>query len=424
MARSSVTETNRFLVLDAIRSAGATTRPELAADLDLSPASVSRIVRGLLADALVIEEPGPSDGVGRNRDVLRFNQRAGAVIAIDLGGTKCHGALADLAGEVLAEDLRPTFADGAPASTLLASIDALRQAAARENLPVRAVCVGIPAVVNPDTGLVDAGPNVHWHGFDLTGLLASELAEPFTIENDANLAGLGEAWRGGGVDINSFVALSLGTGIGAAIVVDGRVLRGQHNAAGEVGYVITRPSQLNGVPRAGLEDLISGPALAARARELIAATPDLTTLDPIAVTPAHLFTAAAAGDQVAATLITELIESVAIAITAVTAVVDPARVILGGSIGRALAPYLAEIETLVGHVTYRAPEVVVSSLGPNATVIGAIASALALYRDAHAPTLPDIRTDIRTDFRADLRIDPGTGSSRKGFNVPEHAASP
>ena len=80
MSRSSVTETNQFLVLDAIRSAGATTRPELAADLDLSPASISRIVRRLLAEGLVIEEPGPSDGVGRNRDVLRFNQRAGAAI--------------------------------------------------------------------------------------------------------------------------------------------------------------------------------------------------------------------------------------------------------------------------------------------------------------------------------------------------------
>src|ERR1700729_2526086 len=118
MPRSSITETNQFLVLDAIRSAGATTRPALAADLDLSPASVSRIVRRLLAESLVIEEPGPSDGVGRNRDVLRYNQRAGAVIAIDLGGTRCHGAVADLAGCVVAEDQRPTFAGGAHAGSL------------------------------------------------------------------------------------------------------------------------------------------------------------------------------------------------------------------------------------------------------------------------------------------------------------------
>ncbi len=325
MERSSVTETNQFLVLDAIRSAGATTRPELAAALGLSAASVSRIVRRLLAESLVIEEPGPSDGVGRNRDVLRFNQRAGAVIAIDLGGTKCHGALADLAGQIVAEDQRPTFEGGSPASSLLASIGSLRAAARREQLQVRAVCVGIPALVNPDTGLVDAGPNVHWHGFDLMGLLSAELTEPFAVENDVNLAGLGEAWQGAGVGVGSFVTLSLGTGIGAAIVLDGRLVRGQHNAAGEVGYLVTRPSQLRGVPVAGLEELISGAALTRRATELAKASPEATGLDPAAIAPAAVFAAAAAGDQIAAQVIGELAETVAIAVTAVTALVDPAR---------------------------------------------------------------------------------------------------
>ena len=200
--------------------------------------------------------------------------------------------------------------------------------------------------------------------------------------------------------VSSFVALSLGTGIGAAIVLDGRVLRGRHNAAGEIGYLITTPSQLNGGPRAGLEDLISGAALTSRARELAAAAPGRTSMDQSSITPALIFAAAAAGDEVAVGLIGELIDSVAITITAVTTLVDPARVILGGSIGRALAPYLRRIETLVGQVTYSPPELSISSLGPNATVVGAIASALALHRDAHAPTLPDIRTDIRDSTSA------------------------
>lgn len=390
MPRSSVPETNRFLVLDAIRTAGATTRPELAARLDLSPATVSRIVRGLLADQLISEEPGQSDGVGRNRDRLRFNQRSGAVIAIDLGGTRCHGALADLAGEILAEDQRATHEHGSPAGSLLAAISALRQAAAAERLPVQSVCVGIPAVVNPDTGLADAGPNVHWHGFDLMGLLQAELCEPFAVDNDANLAGMGEAWQGAGVGCESFVALSLGTGIGAAIMVGGRLLRGQHNAAGEAGYLVTRPDQLRRTS-AGLEDLISGPALTRRAIELAKANPDRTGMDPDAVTPAQVFQSAAAGDAIAAEVIGELIETVAIAVTAMSALVDPARVILGGSIGRALAPYLPRLEALVGHVTYRAPEIVISPLGASATVLGGIATALAMHRESLAPTLPDIR---------------------------------
>jgi glucokinase len=391
MARSSVPETNRFLVLDAIRSAGATTRLDLAAGLDLSPATVSRIVRRLLEESLVTEEPGLPDGVGRSRDVLRFNQRAGAVIAIDLGGTKCHGALADLAGAILAEDQRPTHASGSPAGSLLATIGELQRGAAAEGVDVRTACVGIPALVNPDTGLVDAGPNVHWHGFDLTGLLKAQLSEPFSIENDANLAGMGEAWQGAGAGADSFVALTMGTGIGAAIVVGGRLIRGQHDAAGELGYLVTR-RQLRRGQAAGLEDLISGPALSRHATERAKAHPDRTTMDPAAITPALVFEAAARGDKVAAAVIGELVETVAIAVTAVTAIVDPARVILGGSIGLALAPYLGKIETLVGQVTYCAPDIVISPLGTNATVIGAIATALAMHRKIYTPTLPDIGT--------------------------------
>jgi glucokinase len=390
MGRSSVTEVNEFLVLDAIRSAGQATRPELATSLGLSAASVSRIVKRLLAQGLVSDEPGPSDGVGRNRDLLRFNGRAGAVIAIDLGGTKCHGALADLAGEVVREDMRPTFAGGSPAQSLLASVGALRDAAATEGLPVRAVSVGIPAVINPDTGLVDAGPNVHWHGFDLVALLNDELSEPFVVENDVNLAALGEAWRGAGAGAGSFVTLSLGTGIGAAIVLDGNLVRGRHNAAGEIGYLVTGRSQLRGRPAAGLEGLISGAALTERARVLIKARPGRSGLDPSTVTPALLFETAAA-DPVARVVIGELIDQVAITVTAITAFVDPERVILDGSIGRALAPYLAKIDALVSSAAYRAPELVTSTLGPNATVIGAIASALARHRESNAPTVPSIR---------------------------------
>ena len=390
MERSSVTEVNEFLVLDAIRSAGQATRPQLATSLGLSAASVSRIVKRLLAQGLVSDEPGPSDGVGRNRDLLRFNRRAGAVIAIDLGGTKCHGALADLAGEVVREDVRPTFASGSPAQSLLASVAALREAAAQEDLPVRAVSVGIPAVINPDTGRVDAGPNVDWHGFDLVGLLNQELSEPFVVENDVNLAALGEAWRGAGVGTGSFVTLSLGTGIGAAIVLDGNLVRGRHNAAGEIGYLVTGRSQLRGRPAAGLEGLISGAALTERARVLIKARPERTALDPSAVTPALLFEAAAA-DPVARVVIGELIDQVAITVTAITAFVDPERVILDGSIGRALAPYLGKIDALVSRAAYRAPELATSALGPNATVIGAIASALARHRESNAPAVPSIR---------------------------------
>src|SRR5665213_2038667 len=120
MSRPSITNVNEFIVLDSVRLARTTTRSELAVQLGLSPASISRIIRRLLNDGLVLEEPGESEGLGRNATVLRFNERAGSVIAIDLGGTKCLGALADLAGNVLHEERRMSFADGNPEQSLLA----------------------------------------------------------------------------------------------------------------------------------------------------------------------------------------------------------------------------------------------------------------------------------------------------------------
>jgi glucokinase len=386
MDATGVTELNEFLVLDAVRSAGELTRPELGERLGLSQASVSRIVKRLLADDVITEYAGKTEGPGRNRAILRFNARAGAVLAVDLGGTKCHGALADLAGDILDEDYRRTFEHPEAADTLLASIASLRAAADRAGLPVRAVAVGIPALLDPDTGLAVAGPNLGWDGFDLTGVLKSALAEPFTVDNDVNLAALGQAWRGEGRGASSFVTLSLGTGIGGAVVLDGRVVRGRHNAAGEIGYLLSAPGELRrGTGGPALESRAAGPAIAARARELAAQDPSGTVLDPAGATGADVFAAAAAGDPVAAAVLDETVEYVAMAIANITAVLDPQRVILDGSVGRALEPYVPRIAELVGRSTFAAPEVVVSRLGPNATVVGAIAGALALERRSTTP---------------------------------------
>jgi glucokinase len=385
MDATGVTQLNEFLVLDAVRTTGELTRSELGERLGLSQASVSRIVKRLLADDVITESSGQTEGPGRNRGILRFNARAGAVIAVDLGGTKCHGALADLAGEILDEDYRRTFEHPEAVQTLLASIANLRAAAAAAGLPVRAVAVGIPALLDPDTGLAVAGPNLGWDGFDLTGALKAELTEPFTVDNDVNLAALGQAWRGEGRGASSFVTLSLGTGIGGAVVLDGRVVRGRHNAAGEIGYLLSDPAQLRqSAGRPALEARAGGPAIAARARELAAQDPARTALGPSS-TGADVFAAAAGGDPVAVTVLDETVEHVAMAIANITAVLDPQRVILDGSVGRALEPYLPRIAELVGRTAFAAPEIVVSRLGPNATVVGAIAGALALERQSNAP---------------------------------------
>jgi glucokinase len=382
----NVAELNTFLVLDAIRAGGQATRGQLSRELGLSEASVSRIARRLLARGIVEEVPGEASAPGRSPSILRFVGPSGGVIAVDLGGTRCHGALADLAGATVAEDSRSSGVGLEAATTLLECIAALRTKAGKLSIPVRAIVVGIRALIDPGTGLAAAGPYVHWDGFDLIGLLRDHLGEPFEVDNDVNLAALGQAWRGEGRSVHSFVTISLGTGIGGAVVVDGHLIRGRHNAAGEFGYFLMSPAQLHqdGQGRAGFEEVASGPAVRERAAALMAQGA-ATSLDPAGFGVADIFTAAMDGDGVGRQVVAELLDHLAVAIVGTTALLDPERVILDGSLGRALEPWLDDLRAAVRAKVFAPPEVVVSGLGPNATVIGAIARALELVADQEAP---------------------------------------
>ncbi len=390
LRQSSLLEVNEFLVLDYVRDHGRTTRARIAADLRLSPASVSRIVKRLLAEGVVTESSGTTTPIpGRPPTVIEFNRALGTVIAIDLGGTKCHGALADLGGAILRETVRPTDSSGDPYSTLLSTIGALIGEATGLDTPVAAVAIGIPAILDPDTGLALAGPNVHWLGFPLTDRLKHDLPFPFTVDNDANLAALGHAWRGQGKSVPNFAAISLGTGIGAAIVLNGRLIRGRHNAAGEVGFLVLNREQLH-QPLDGrmgaLEELASGPAIGRRARERLAQYPESTLGQSGEITAESVFAAAKAGDPLALAVIEELIDYVAMAIIAIVSSVDPDLVIHEGGVGRALNPYIDAISRRVADRVPAPPRIVISSLQSNATLLGAIAAALELARQGSVPS--------------------------------------
>lgn len=386
---SVMLEVNEYLVLDLVRARSETTRPEIAAQLGLSAATVSRIVRRLVSRGLVIERPGASTG-GRPRSTIAFNDQASGVVGVDLGGTRCHGMLADLSGEVIGEDVRPTDGGGGPFPSLVACIRTLLGEASRRGLPVAAVAVGIPAILEPQSGLAVGGPSVGWEGFPVVAELAAVIDMPFVVENDANLAALAHAWRGDGRTSSEFAVLAVGTGIGAGIVSGGRLLKGRRHAAGEAGYLVLDRALLrepSSGGRGGLERRASGPAIVAIAERLLGEDrrPSFLRDRAAPLTAASVFEAAHAGDPIACDVLQSVIEQVAMAVIALGALVDPELVILEGAVGRALAAWLPDMAELVDRALRAPPRLVVSSLGADATALGAVAAALELAASHRAP---------------------------------------
>jgi glucokinase len=380
-------EVNEFLVLDFVREHDPTTRSDIVRELGLSPASVSRIVGRLRRDRLVVESGTLRSNGGRPRTVISFRRDAGAVIAIDLGGTRCHGALADLAGSVLATDLRPTHGATDPFTTLIETVRAMQAEADQREVPVVALAVGVPGIVDPSTGTVRDAPYVGWDGFPIVDRLAALVPVPFVVDNDVNLAALAHAWRGDGRLVRDFVTLSVGTGTGAAIVSGGRLLQGAHNVAGEVGYLVVRREMLGRPARDGLgafEAVASGPGIAERARQLVAAGAT-SGLSGHEITPEAIVEAAEVGDDVARAVVDALLDDLAAAVIAFVCTVDPELVILEGGLGRSLGGSLDALLARVVPGVPSAPRIVVSSLGRDATVLGAVAAALELARRGAAP---------------------------------------
>ena len=283
--QTNLLEVNEFLVLDCIRERGRTTRREVERALGISRASVSRIVRRLQAAGSVIETAGSSPRGGRPSDVLEFNFQGASVIAADVGARKCHVALADLGGTILKDFVRPTLEGGSAYETLRGLVLEAAAEAEGQGLPVSALVVGLPAIIDPDSGGVIGSP---WEfgGSDLVRRLEADLRLPIVVENEANLAALAQAWRGLGRGLPNFAVISIGSGVGGAVVANGQLVRGRRNAAGEVGFLVPNLEELHrpiAEPVPSLERAVGALAITARARAYLAQSePDVAVARSVA----------------------------------------------------------------------------------------------------------------------------------------------
>lgn len=377
----------RAAILELLREKEMLSRSQIARSLHISPATVSRITQELL-DASLIREVGQADSTGGRRPtLLAFNFEENAIISVDLGMVDPTCVLSDLKGTV---KYRATFlltdppdAD-ANITNLVEVVAGLLEKAAADNLTVLGIGIGVPSIVRHEDGMVILAPSLGWRNLPLKDVLEKELAAPVFVENDINLSALGEFWYGREQNVKNLVCITVGTGVGAGIIINGELYRGMGEAAGEVGYFLPDTSFL-GESRDGygaLESLAARPGIITQAKALMRDDPDSMLWEMCggnvnALRVSHVMDAAVSGDSSALSIVERVADLLSLMIANVSVVINPELIILKGYIERYPEMFMPLITERIKGAIPQVPRVVASEYGNGAVVIGA--AILVLY---------------------------------------------
>ena len=366
-------------VLETIFREGPITRPEIATAISLSKPTVSAAV-SRLEHAGLVRAAGTRPGQrGRKPVAYVVSKRAGFVLGADIGGTNVRVAAADLFGEPICDLKRPTTKDGSRAvgvQILEMISEVIDQAGASHGRPL-ALGMSTPGVIDRSSGRVTSlAYNVTPEGgFDPLAVIRGRFDLPVLVDNNVNLAAVGEKWFGLARGISTLVYIGIGAGIGMGVIIDDELVRGAHGAAGEIGYLplVGDPFDPRHRLHGGLEDEVAASGILAAFKSRRGDS------DGDASTAHEVFELAGSGDTIARAVVDHVASRLGAAIATVCAILDPELVVLGGGIGAsplllrpvrgaaaALVPITARIET--------------SLLGDRAALQGAIAVALQAAR--------------------------------------------
>jgi len=360
-------------------------RAEIARRTGLSRSTVSETVDALLPTGLIAEVGiAPSNG-GRPPVVLEFRDDACAILGVDMGAAHVTVVLTDLRGRVLASEDRSHPVRTDPEGTRALVLGLCDKCLTKWPPGIRhlvGIGVAVPSPVDPNhPDHLSEVVLPAWQGsLGLSGL-SSRYGVPLMVDNDANLAALGERWWGAGREIEDFAYIKVATGVGLGHVINGRIYRGSTGVAGEIGHLAIDP---NGLPcvcglRGCLATLVGAPALVARARTLLADHP-VSALAGAELTLVSIEDAALAGDALALALVHEAAEHLGIAVAGLVNLMNPKMVVLGGGLARLGEVILEPLRETIRHRTLIsslvACEVRTSELGTRATAVGAATMVL------------------------------------------------
>jgi predicted NBD/HSP70 family sugar kinase len=373
-------------VLEALANDAPVSRADLAETTGLSAATVGRTVDRLRRIGVIREHALEASGVGRPPRVLELDRRAASVAAIDAGGRTLRATIADLGGNLRRRVARPVR-DPNSGNGLVDDIVALVTELADGEAPdsIRAVVAGVSGIVDHGSGRVLLSPDLPGlDGLDLANALQERLGLPASVDNDDLLAAIGEATIGAATGCRDVVFLSLGYGLGAGLIVDGRPLRGSSNAAGAIAFL--SPGRL--------EDRASGRAIPTRYRMAAGREADAAPADDARA----VFDLAVRGNAVAADVVGAVITDLGDLVVDVAALLDPEVIVLGGGLTDAGAALFEPLSRRLAAAVPYPPRLLPSALEDAAVLHGAVSLGLALARRRLARedelAAPDIRQPV------------------------------
>ena len=369
---------NEQTVLELVRELAPVSRAEISRRAGISKPTVSLALRSLVEAGLVRESAEAPSGPRYGAVYFEPVPEAALVLGLDLGARFLRGAISDLSGAIRAR--QDVELQGADAERALAAVAELRDAlVAATDLPgdlIDGVVVGVPGVTGAADGTLQLAANVPGlEGRLFEAELEERLGLPITLENDINLAALGERELGVARGVDDFVFLSVGTGMGAGIVLRGELHTGRHGFAGEIDFALDPIDEDVDPSAPQVAELAAGIA------ERHGGTSLRAPFDARSV-----FNAARQGDAAAQLVVAEVGRRIALHLAPVAAVVDVELVVLGGGIGSNGDLLLDPVRQLLASWLPFPPQVEVSTIGEAAVLTGALAVGLRAARENLART--------------------------------------
>ena len=388
--QESVRKVNTSLVLNALRLHAPISRAELAVITNLNRSTISNITNALIEDGLVFESDTLESKIGRPGIALALRPEGGAVIGVEIGVGFISVILTDFVANILWRKWID-FSLTKPQLEIISDAEKLIDQAilfAREKyLSILGIGLGVPGLVNVQKGELLFAPNLGWQNVPVRLMWNQRFHLPLYVENEANLGALGEYYFGAGRDVDNFIYLSSGVGLGGGVIINGKLFKGGHGFAGEIGHIQRDPQgEMCGCGRRGCWETQVGPrAVLQRVRRSIEADPGDTLAkyvngDLNALTFNQVVDCALQGDQLCRSALEEVGKYLGLGIADLANIFNPQMVVIGGAFSYGREIILPILEHTISKEALPAVKeelrVVFSEHGTDACVLGAIAVVL------------------------------------------------